>query len=322
MLGSFGSVVLAVAALAIGGEDASLLRLGIIAGLWAALLGAFAVARMHRDMGSDADRAEELRTVYQLELEREIAARHEHERTVERELREQIERRERADLAALRGELQSLRDTLKNLLGGDVLVERVALRAESTRLLPLSDHPRTFTESRGRAPATDVTVPRSLTAASSPDTESRPAAQPRPVAEPSGDASFLDRSWRPAIPRTPSWNAEADAGSSPSWRRRAESDLPAPAGQAPVNGASAKASEPNWESPIWNSLVSTERTPPAEPVPNGNGSQSGSQSRSQRGSPAGSQSPGAHRGGRSVSDLLAAYGKDSAPPSRRRRRDG
>jgi len=300
------------------------------------------------------DRVEELRTVYQLELEREIAARREHELTVERELREQIERRERADVAGVRAELQSLRDTLKHLLGGDVLVERVALRAESTRLRPLTDHTRTFTDHRGRTPAADVTVPRSLTVAGSADTVSRPATQAYPVAEPAypvaepahpvagparpvaeparpaeEDTGFMERSWRPAVIRTPSWEAATDSTEAPTvrrdWRRSAEPDPPAPATrQAPAHGGPAgRASEPGWESPIWNSLMASKRTPPTEPGSNGNGSQPGSaQPGSAAVSPVQGQSPGAHRGGRSVSDLLAAYGKDPAPRPRRRRQDG
>ncbi len=165
MLGSFVLAVVAAAALALGADDASLLRLGIVAALWAALLGTFAAVRMRREVTSGADHAEQLRTIYRLELDREIAARREHELTVERELREQVERRERDEITALRGELQSLRDTLRNLLGGDVLVERVALRAESTRLLPLPDHSRTVADGPGSAPSAGV--PRSLTAAES-----------------------------------------------------------------------------------------------------------------------------------------------------------
>ncbi|MGH4008491.1 MAG: DUF6779 domain-containing protein [Pseudonocardiaceae bacterium] len=144
------TVVLAAAAaavLAVGAQDARLLRLGLVAALWAALLGAFAAARMRRELNSGAYRAEELRTVYQLELEREVAARREHTLTVERELREQAEQVERRELAAMRAELAAMRANLERLMDGDKLGERVALRAESARLLPMPAHPNKFDDS-------------------------------------------------------------------------------------------------------------------------------------------------------------------------------
>ncbi|MFN2496271.1 MAG: DUF6779 domain-containing protein [Pseudonocardiaceae bacterium] len=353
MLGSFGLAVAAVAALALGAEDTRLLRLGIVAALWAALLGTFAAARMRREISSSAARADELRTVYQLELEREIAARREHELVVERELREQFEQRQRADLAALRAELQSLRGTLKNLLGGDVLVERVALR-ESTRLRPLPEHPRTV-------PATDAgsRARRSLTASEWPASEAPvsgaraeslpPVRHPPPPAEqPAGGGvreprRFLDRPWSPAVAWTPSVDsARPPAGVGQGRLRRAEPDRPepgaepgtglqrpgrhggasagavsdhAPRGQPPASdGRHGRVSEPSWtsssaESLSWESLGSHGRNAP--PEPESNGPESGTQA----------QSVGAHRGGRSVRDLLAAYGENPTPRHRRRRRD-
>lgn len=148
VLGSGVLAVLAAAALAVGADDVRLLRLGIVVALWAALIGTFAAARIRLGVGSD--RSDELREVYQLELDREIAARREHELTVEGELREQAERRDREEIVALHGELQSLRETLRTLLGGDVLVERVELRAESTLLRPIPDS-RPVADRSGRA---------------------------------------------------------------------------------------------------------------------------------------------------------------------------
>ncbi len=152
-LGTFVLAAAAAAVLALGAQDVRLLRLGLVAALWAALLGAFAAARMRREISSGADRADELRAVYQLELEREVAARREHTLTVERELREQAEQAERREIVALRAELAALRANLEHLLGGDALVERVALRAESARLVPLPAHPRKFDENRSRVAA-------------------------------------------------------------------------------------------------------------------------------------------------------------------------
>lgn len=128
------------------GDDARLLRLGLLAALWTALLGAFAAARYRKDANARTGEADRLQQIYELELEREIAARREYELEVEAETRRQVEEEvrdeSRRELDALRGELRNLRENLEALLGGDVLVERVALRAESTRLRSLSDQSR------------------------------------------------------------------------------------------------------------------------------------------------------------------------------------
>ncbi|WP_075763716.1 DUF6779 domain-containing protein [Actinoalloteichus fjordicus] len=128
------------------GDDERLLRLGLLAALWTALLGAFAAARYRKDANARTGEADRLQQIYELELEREISARREYELEVEAETRRQVEDEvrdeSRQELDALRTELRTLRENLEALLGGDVLVERVALRAESTRLRSLSDQSR------------------------------------------------------------------------------------------------------------------------------------------------------------------------------------
>ncbi|MGH3693720.1 MAG: DUF6779 domain-containing protein [Pseudonocardiaceae bacterium] len=150
MLSSAVMAAGAAAVLALGIQDALLLRLGLLAALWAALLGAFAAAKLRREARSCADHADHLRSTYQLELEREVSARREHTLTVERELREQAEHAQRHDLAALRAEIAAMRTNLE-LLGGASMVERVTLCAESTRVLPLVTHP--HEDSRAAVPA-------------------------------------------------------------------------------------------------------------------------------------------------------------------------
>ncbi len=138
------TVVAAAAAggvLAVGTQDARLLRLGLVAGGGAGLVAAFAGALWRREARSSADHADHLRSTYQLELEREVAARREHALTVERELREQAELTRRREIVELHAELAAMRANLEHL-GGTPLVERVTLRAESTRLLPLPAPPR------------------------------------------------------------------------------------------------------------------------------------------------------------------------------------
>lgn len=152
---TLSTVVMAVPAagvLAVGIQDAHLLRLGLVAALWAALLGAFAAAQMRREVRYSADHADQLRSTYQLELEREVTARREHTLTVERQLREQAELCQRREIVELRAEIAAMRARLE-LLGGGSLVERVTLRAESTRLVPLPAQPRSVTGSRVAAQA-------------------------------------------------------------------------------------------------------------------------------------------------------------------------
>ncbi|MDQ3402713.1 MAG: hypothetical protein M3548_04890, partial [Actinomycetota bacterium] len=110
------------------------LRLGIVAALWAALAGAFLAAKYRRTLADRALDAEELQQVYELELEREVAARREYELEVEAETRRKIAEESRDDLSELRAELKAMRENLEMLFGGEVLVERFALHAEATRM--------------------------------------------------------------------------------------------------------------------------------------------------------------------------------------------
>lgn len=91
------------------------MRIGTLSALWAAFIGAFLVARYRRQAASEAARVRDLHTVYELQLEREISARREHELVVEKELRETV-RAETADsVFALRQEIAALREHLQAL---------------------------------------------------------------------------------------------------------------------------------------------------------------------------------------------------------------
>jgi hypothetical protein len=116
MLSTAVMAVVAAAVLALGIQDARLLRLGLLAALWAALLGAFATARARRETSSCAEHADRLRMVYQRELEREVAARREHTLRVERGFHEQAGLSHRHEIVELRTELAALRSDLEQLL--------------------------------------------------------------------------------------------------------------------------------------------------------------------------------------------------------------
>jgi hypothetical protein len=129
-IGSAGVLVLT--------DDLRWLRFGIIAALWAALVGAFIAAKYRARVTDRDSHTADLQSIYELELEREIAARREYELQLEQQIRAEAEEKSRQDVAALRDELRSLRQTLESLLGGEVLVERYAL-AQSTRMRPFED---------------------------------------------------------------------------------------------------------------------------------------------------------------------------------------
>ncbi|GAA2336759.1 hypothetical protein GCM10009854_10950 [Saccharopolyspora halophila] len=136
-----GALVLAAAAtvVLVLSDDARLLRLGLVAALWSALIGAFAVSRL-RDRVNEGERAAaDRQRIYELELQREVAARREFEAQAQAEARRQAREESAAEIRSLQDELARLRSTLEQVVGGDVLFERVALRAESTRVRSLGE---------------------------------------------------------------------------------------------------------------------------------------------------------------------------------------
>lgn len=120
-------------------DSARWLRLGVLAALWAALLGVFLATRFRKAMHEREAEVADVRSTYELELEREVAARREYELEVEAAARKRVAEANREDLAELRAELRVLRESLERLTGGEVLVERFALQAQSTRMRSLSD---------------------------------------------------------------------------------------------------------------------------------------------------------------------------------------
>ncbi|NIJ10096.1 hypothetical protein FHU38_000440 [Saccharomonospora amisosensis] len=136
-------------------EDLRWLRLGIIAALWAALIGGFVAARYRKQAATTEQAAAKAQEIYELELEREIAARREFELDVEAQTRERVEDETQEELQALRSEVTALRESLQALFGGEVLWERVALTAQSTRMRSLTEEPRVVTagDSNGGRPA-------------------------------------------------------------------------------------------------------------------------------------------------------------------------
>lgn len=91
------------------------MRIGTLAALWAAFIGAFLVGRYRRQAAAEASRVRDLHTVYELQLEREISARREHELVVEKDLRDSIRAETSDSILALRQEIAALREQLGQL---------------------------------------------------------------------------------------------------------------------------------------------------------------------------------------------------------------
>lgn len=125
-----------------------LLRLAVILSLWAAVLAAFVSVVYRRQSELDQARARDMKYVYDLQLDREIAARREYELGVEAHLRRQLTRELRTEaneeMVALRAELASLRSHLEALLGTDLSPrpaladpgERAALESDRVAMAP------------------------------------------------------------------------------------------------------------------------------------------------------------------------------------------
>ena len=140
-----------------------LLRLAVILSLWAAVMAAFASVTYRRQSELDQARARDMKFVYDLQLNREVAARREYELAVEAHLRRQLAGEQRAqaadEMVALRAELASLRSNLEIMLGTDLgqrpalEAERVVIampappeRVESSRITPVATQEEAFAE--------------------------------------------------------------------------------------------------------------------------------------------------------------------------------
>lgn len=112
-----GLLALGAAAVAVLGDDGRMLRLGVVAGLWATLLAVVALARRGPSSGSEdaTARVASLRRTYEAELAAEVDARHEHELTVEQAVRREVAAERNQELVGWRAEVERLRSELDQL---------------------------------------------------------------------------------------------------------------------------------------------------------------------------------------------------------------
>ncbi len=88
--------------------------------VWGLVIAAFLIARYSRDLRAAESKETGLKTVYGLQLEREISARREYELQVERDIRAELKGESNEELTALKAEVLALRANLEELLGRDL----------------------------------------------------------------------------------------------------------------------------------------------------------------------------------------------------------
>ncbi|MCH5643769.1 DUF6779 domain-containing protein [Gordonia sp. ABSL49_1] len=109
--------------------------LAVIAALWAAVIGAILVTKFRRQAESAEAKSRDLRLVYELQLEREIAARRQYELDVETTIRREVSAEANEELSELKAQVLALRSSLEMLIGEPLPDQRTALPNEKMREL-------------------------------------------------------------------------------------------------------------------------------------------------------------------------------------------
>ena len=315
------------------------MRIGTLSALWAAFIGAFLVARYRRQAAAEAARVRDLHTVYELQLEREISARREHELVVEKDLRDSVRAETTDSIHALRHEIAALREQLGQMgvtltderlaVGGDTTAGELGAgsslpsvpseRVEPRRRAPESTLTPPFgTSPSGRASTTPAsTTPASSSPASSGKAGSTPPAssspsgpvRPRP-STPEPTVTGVGRDVTPSTERTEKFSP-VEAGES----RPAGSRGDTPRGPA-VRPAGRSRSEPSTPPEPQKPEPAREQARKPEPEP--------AREQAQKPEPAATESAPHSRhgegGGLSVAELMARLGGDEAPGRGRRHR--
>lgn len=122
-------------------ESVQMLRIAVVVALWAAVVGAIAMTKYRRESALDKAKVDDLKTVYSLQLEREISARREYEASLEEKVRAEL-RIDADEMSALRADLAALRRNLELLIDGGVVEPGTALRSSSESVRELDGSPR------------------------------------------------------------------------------------------------------------------------------------------------------------------------------------
>lgn len=171
------------------------MRIGTLSALWAAFIGAFLVARYRRQAAAEAARVRDLHTVYELQLEREISARREHELVVEKDLRDSVRAETSDSIYALRHEIAALREQLGQM-GVTLTDDRLAVGGDTAAgelgagsSLPSVRSERV--EPRRRAPESTVTTPSVTTQSATTPAGSYPSGRPSSASSSSAPPSSV-----------------------------------------------------------------------------------------------------------------------------------
>lgn len=136
LLGLLIVLALAASVLTVFTDRLSILgSLAVIAALWAAVIGAILVTKFRRQAESAEAKSRDLRLVYELQLEREIAARRQYELDVETTIRKEVAAESNEELSELKAQVLALRSSLEMLLGEPLPDQRAALSSEKMREL-------------------------------------------------------------------------------------------------------------------------------------------------------------------------------------------
>src|SRR5215470_11048436 len=121
-------------------DNPRVLRLAVVVALWAFVVGAMAGVRRRPAEPAEATAdaatgtAVELRRVYEVELERDLAARREFQAQLAADLQRALDEGLRQQVEVVRDDVRLLHDQVMARLEGELRVERVAWHGESTRL--------------------------------------------------------------------------------------------------------------------------------------------------------------------------------------------
>ncbi|MEJ6020332.1 DUF6779 domain-containing protein [Corynebacterium sp. H113] len=137
------------------------MKIGVLAALWAAVIGAVLVTRYRRQVQEQRTRMKDIEERHQLELDRELATHREQELILEQNYLDSLETQNDNTISELRAEIVALREQLSELLGDGFDDERVALRARAERLREL-DGPQSASPLKDPL-AHDRPAPRALT---------------------------------------------------------------------------------------------------------------------------------------------------------------
>lgn len=136
LIGLFVVLALGASLLMVFGNDFSIpATLAVIAALWAAVIGAVLVTKYRRQADVAESRSRDLRLVYELQLEREIAARRQYESDVESAIRHELSAESNVELEELKTQVLALRASLEQLLGKPLPDVRAAIGLDRPREL-------------------------------------------------------------------------------------------------------------------------------------------------------------------------------------------